>query len=116
MSQVEELFALQCKALKLPAPLREFRFAAPRRWRLDFAWPHLRIGVEIHGGIHAGGRHTRGTGFENDRRKINAALALGWRVYEFSSGMVENGEALALIGDEVRLMPGSGTPDNKAGQ
>ncbi len=56
-SALEELFAFQCKALKLPAPCREIVFCE-RKWRLDFAWPDIKLAVEIEGGIWTNGRHT----------------------------------------------------------
>jgi hypothetical protein len=61
-------------------------------WRLDFAWPQIWLGVEIHGGTWARGRHTRGAGFAEDRRKMNAATLMGWRVLEFTGEMIRNGE------------------------
>lgn len=33
---------------------REHLFAPERRWRLDFAWPHKRVGVELDGLVHSG--------------------------------------------------------------
>lgn len=97
LSRGEELFALQLRAYRLPDPEREFRFSPPRRWRFDFAWPDLRVAVEIEGGIFSGGRHTRGKGFESDCEKYNAAASDGWRVLRFTTGMVERGEAIAAV-------------------
>lgn len=93
----EAEFAMQVRALHLPTPVREYRFHATRRWRFDFAWPSLGIAVEIHGGIHSGGRHTRGTGFEKDREKMNAAQLDGWRVFEFTPQMIRDGSAMLII-------------------
>lgn len=98
----------------LPAPEREYRFAAHhvglgpgvrrrlaeaglRDWRLDLAWPDLHLAVEADGGIWVGGRHVRGKGFEDDHRKINAAILLGWRVLRFTAGMIDGGEALPAL-------------------
>lgn len=68
----------------------EHRFAPPRRWRFDFAWP-LETGgvaVELDGGAYTNGRHTRGAGFEADCEKLNEAAVRGWRVLRFTSGML----------------------------
>lgn len=73
--------------------LLEYRFHETRRWRLDLAIPDSKIGIEIHGGIWARGRHIRGAGFAADREKMNEAQALGWDVYEFIADDVENGIA-----------------------
>lgn len=67
----------------MPDPVAEYRFAPPRRWRLDYAWPAVKVAVEFDGGqwLPRGGRHNRDT----DREKLNRAAALGWRVLRFSN-------------------------------
>ena len=67
----------------------EYRFHPRRRWRFDFAWPSVKIAVEIDGGAYTRGRHTRGKGFEADCEKMNAAALLGWRVLRFTPQMLE---------------------------
>jgi len=87
------VFLAMLRANGLPAPTPEFRFAAPRRWRFDYAWPdyamHLgkRVGVcsgsvalEVEGGAFSRGRHTRGKGFLADMEKYNEAALRGWIV------------------------------------
>lgn len=81
----------EIKAEKLPAPVLEHRFHSVRRWRFDLAFLKEKIAIEIHGAVYAGGRHTRGKGFENDREKINEAIVNGWRVLEYSTGQVKQG-------------------------
>jgi hypothetical protein len=58
-----DTFAVILEAAGIPAPIREYRFAPPRRWRFDLAWPSLRLALEIEGGTWTGGRHVRGNGF-----------------------------------------------------
>jgi hypothetical protein len=70
-----------CRAARLPVPVQEYRFAAPRRWRFDYAWPDRLVALEVEGGIWTGGRHTRGAGFEKDIHKYNAAALVGWRLF-----------------------------------
>ena len=89
-------------AALLPPPIAEYRFAPPRRWRFDFAWPDLMTAVEFEGGVWSGGRHTRGKGFENDCEKYNEAAARGWRVYRFTGGMVDRGEMLTFLTEKMR--------------
>jgi len=72
-----------------PGPVREYRFHPTRKWRLDFAWPAVRVGVEIQGGTWTRGRHTRGIGYERDCEKLNEAQALGWRVFYLTTSMLE---------------------------
>jgi very-short-patch-repair endonuclease len=64
----------------LPAPIPEYKFHEERKWRFDYAWPDLRIALEVEGGVWSGGRHTSAAGFVKDMEKYNAAAALGWRV------------------------------------
>ena len=101
MSQLEEALAFQIKALGLPEPVREYRFAAPRRWRFDFSWPDIRLAVEVEGGQWVRGRHLRPKGFASDIAKYNAASAGGWRVLRFTGDMVKNGEAIFAIQDAL---------------
>ncbi|MGF6936830.1 very-short-patch-repair endonuclease [Paraburkholderia sp. UCT70] len=94
-SSIEELFALHVRADKLPAPAREYQFDPQRKWRFDFCWPERRVAIEVEGGIHSGGRHTRGTGFEQDARKYLAATLAGWCVVRVTGKMVRDGSAIA---------------------
>ena len=64
---------------------REYRFHPERKWRFDFANPHMKVAVEIEGGAFSGGRHTRGAGFVADCEKYNQATVLGWRVLRYPS-------------------------------
>jgi very-short-patch-repair endonuclease len=60
-------------------PVREHKFHPTRRWRFDFAWPSIKLAVEIDGR----GRHHTVAGFRADCEKINEAIKLGWRVLRF---------------------------------
>jgi hypothetical protein len=57
--------------------------------------------VEVEGGLHNFGRHTRGTGYENDLIKYNRATLEGWRVLRYSTGMVVSGEAISQINEAL---------------
>lgn len=77
-----------------------------RRWRLDFAWPELKVGVEIDGGGRkamlqrnprtgqlqpvAVGRHGTATDYE----KLNWLAENGWRVLRFNPDMLRNPSAV----------------------
>lgn len=73
-----------------PQPQAEYRFAPPRRWRFDFAFPQQRLAVELEGGIYTGGRHQRLSGFVADCDKYNAAAAASWRVLRFTARHFED--------------------------
>lgn len=83
----------------------EFRFYGSRLWRADYLLDLLLNGqsvlLEIEGGTFAKGRHTRGTGFEDDCRKYNKAQALGYYVIRFTTNMVQRGESKAFLAEHV---------------
>jgi hypothetical protein len=85
------------QALGLPPPAREHRFAPPRRWRFDFAWPAQRLALEVEGRTWARGRHVRGRGYEADCEKYSEAALRGWRVLRVTPAMLRDGRALDLL-------------------
>ena len=97
LSKYEEELALQLRLTKSEPPKREYKFHNERRWRFDFAWPHLLFAVEVEGITHQGGRHQRVEGFENDLEKYQSAMLMGWTVYRCSQTMVKSGSALKTI-------------------
>ena len=96
-SELEEALAFQVKAVRIPQPEREYRFAPPRRWRFDMAWPDQMVAVECEGGVWTRGRHTRGAGFIADCEKYNTAALQGWKVLRFTSEHIHRGDALVMI-------------------
>ena len=86
----------------LPAPVTEHRFHETRRWRFDFAWPALRIAVEIEGGLYVRGRHTRPSGFVHDAEKYNAAALAGWVVLRYTPSAIQSASALREIKEALR--------------
>ncbi len=96
-SEPEAALAWQMRIAGLPIPIRELRFAPPRRWRLDFAWETNRLAVEVDGGIWTRGRHTRALGYQADAEKANHACLLGWRVLHVTPQHIGTGEALRWI-------------------
>lgn len=98
----EDLFDFQCRAYKLPTYTRQPMFAKAqmgRQWRADFCFEAFKLLVEIDGLVpyHVGkGRHQTMDGQQEDMRKGNAAVQLGYSVLHFSQGMVKKGEAIAV--------------------
>ena len=93
LSRGEEEFAPHCEVQGL-SPAHEWKFHPKRRWRFDFAFPDVKLAIEIEGGIWQGGRHSRGLGFEEDCVKYAEAAILGWRVIRASTGQVISGQAI----------------------
>jgi very-short-patch-repair endonuclease len=73
----------------------EYRFAPPRKFRFDLAFPELRVALERDGGTWQKSRHTSGKGFRDDARKLNLAAAAGWLVVRATADMMQDGTALA---------------------
>ena len=92
-SKLEQQFAVAWRVYgNGMQPVTEYQFAATvgRRFRFDFAWPDVKVGVEIDGGQWQkhGGRHNT----DADRHKLNFAAAMGWRVLRFSGEMLKDPE------------------------
>lgn len=96
-SDLERALLWQIKVDGLPEPAQEYRFAPPRRWRFDLAWPDQLLAVEVQGAVWRQGRHSRGAGQLADMDKSNAAVLLGWRVLHFGAQHIDNGTALETI-------------------
>lgn len=96
-SQLETTLLYLIRANGLPEPEREYRFAPPRRWRADFAYPSQRLLIEVEGGMWTKSRHRTGTGYEQDCRKYNKCVIDGWRLLRFTRSMIEKGEAVEAI-------------------
>ena len=83
-----------------PGWREEFAFAPWRKWRFDFALPEKKIAVEINGNAwntKGGGRH----GNPIDLQKMNAAQAMGWRVFQFGTSMKEMARMVAEVSFHV---------------
>ena len=61
----------------MPEPVRQYEVGG---LRLDFAYPHLRLGIEADSRIWHGGR----TDVQRNSDKANVLVAHGWRVLRFT--------------------------------
>ena len=96
-SNPEFVFEQQLLAEKFPHFEREYRFDSERRFRFDFAFPSLKLAIELEGGIWGAGAHSRPLGIIRDMAKGNLAVLLGWSVLRYTSAQVKNGSALAEV-------------------
>lgn len=92
---------VEVQLANLPKFSKEFKFHPVRRWRFDYAWPELKVALEVHGGVFTNGRHTRGKGFTEDKVKMNNAQLLGWIVIEVTTAQVKNGDMLVWINNAI---------------
>ncbi len=87
-SQGEETFAFHCAVHKL-SPTREYLFHPDRKWRIDFAWPDLKLAVEVESSVH----RIRSR-FAGDLDKYNALVLAGWTLLRYTRKMIESGQAI----------------------
>jgi tRNA(Met) C34 N-acetyltransferase TmcA len=104
---------------ELPPAEREHRFAKPRRWAFDWAWPEAMVALEIEGGLYGRGRkcalcgrrlvagHTSIERLRTDMEKYNAASLLGWRVLRVTPEQAAAGVAVALVKRALEVSDGS---------
>jgi hypothetical protein len=80
-----------------PEPVGEYGFHWQRNWRFDFAFPQYKIAVEVEGGVYSRGRHVRPQGYTDDIQKYNTALAMGWRVFRFTTKQLTDDPFSAVL-------------------
>jgi very-short-patch-repair endonuclease len=83
-SDAETLFLQLVRAVGLPEPARQYWVVLRgRRYRLDYAWPALRLAVEIDGAaVHGPDELPR------DLRRQNQIILDGWMILRFTWGML----------------------------
>ncbi len=107
-SKGEADLILQMRLAGITDYVREYRFLPGRLYRLDFAWPRLKLAVEVEGGTWSDGRHVRGGGFAKDCEKYNALTLAGWHLLRYTTEMVKSGIATQQIAEMlVKLQTGS---------
>lgn len=97
MSFLEKILEADLKRARITGWEREFRPDAKRRFRLDFAWPHEMVAIEVDGGQWVDGRHNRGSAADKECERGNFLTTKGWRVLHFTGDMVKRGEVLPVL-------------------
>lgn len=91
-------FLAQLEEAGLPRPEAEFRFAAPRRWRFDWAFPSVKVAIEYQGGNYFGkGGHNSIRGLQNDYEKFTEAALRGWMLILVDSQTVRDKRAVEWV-------------------
>lgn len=77
----------------------EFHFSIERNYRLDYAIPKYKIGIEVNGGVWAKGNsgHSSGKGILRDYEKSNLAQSLGWKLIIVTPKEMKNFKILSII-------------------
>jgi very-short-patch-repair endonuclease len=97
MSDLGDALAFHVRVEQLAEPVRELKFHPTRKWKFDLAWPAQKVAAECDGGTWVKGRHSRGSGYEKDCEKLNAAVEMGWKVYRFTTNMIDDGRAIDTL-------------------
>jgi len=92
VSAIEEQMAQQIALCKLPEPVRQFRWYPARRWKLDFAWPKIKLAVEVQGNIHRIKQR-----FKDFFERHYALTFAGWKVLYVGGDDVRSGRAVAWL-------------------
>jgi hypothetical protein len=95
--QQQQLFIDHLARNGLPAPVVEYRFAPPRKFRADYAWPEYGILLEQEGGVYTGQAHGSVTGILRDMEKYNLAAVRGWRVIRVLPSAMLSNETITLL-------------------
>lgn len=69
----------------LPKCVEQYHF---HKWRFDFAWPKVKVAVEIDGYTNGGRGHVSGTQYSSDCRKLNQAQKERWVLLRFDAKML----------------------------
>ena len=73
---------------------------AGRPYTWDFAWPAVRLLIEIHGF----GRHNSIAGLAGDCAKMRAALAAGWMVIPITSKCLGTVESRQVVCEQIEAI------------
>jgi len=94
-----EKFAYGWQQEGIPGTMEaEFIFAPDRNWRMDFAWPSVKLAVEIDG---FGFGHQAQQCMAQDNEKANAAVELGWRVLRYNTRQLGSKAGVADAVEQV---------------
>lgn len=121
-SRYEVRIGLWLHGAQLPPHELEFPFGKlhGRRWRIDYAWPDYRVGVEVDGGGRlvrwqvnprsgkmqpvAVGRHGTATDYE----KLNYAAEHGWRILRFNPDLLTQPDYVLAVIARTLIAAGAG--------
>lgn len=65
-----------------------------RRFRVDFYCPRFKLIIEIQGGIHKNGRHTKAAGYMNDCYKCRLAQLNGFKWFPYTYEQLQDGDLI----------------------
>lgn len=97
----EDLLAIHLEELGIEFR-RQYEYAAPRKFRADFAIPSHRLLIEVQGGIFSKQAHGSISGVLRDNERVNNATLRGWRILRVTPDEVMDGRAKSLVEAALR--------------
>lgn len=92
---IEDAMAKQLREANINSFRRNCAFIEGRRFQADFWFPHLRLALEVDGGVWMNkSGHTSGVGYTSDRERDVEALLQGILTVRYTSDQVRNGYAI----------------------
>lgn len=107
-SPLEAMFMLQLRASPVAKPLlihlrRQFFPLAGRKFRIDYAFPHLWFGIEVDGAVHRI-REQR----ERDCERSALLLLEGWKMLHLTGRTIRDGRGIRWTEDMLARLTASG--------
>ena len=96
MSVIEETLALQIRVMKLARPVRQFKPFEERKFACDFAWPELKLVVEVDGEVHR-----IKSRFHADIEKHALLVLAGWTVLRVGGREVRSGVGIEWVREAI---------------
>lgn len=100
---IDPVFAARLRQEGVPLPEMEHKFHPDRKWRMDFAWPHSKVFLEVEGGVWTAG-HTRPSIFLKNVEKYNAAAVMGWRLLRCQPKELCRTETINMIREAIQTI------------
>jgi very-short-patch-repair endonuclease len=102
-SDAETLFLQLARRAGLPDPLRQFAVPTSEgAFRLDFAWPHRRIAVEIDGAATHASRDALSRDLRRQNRILLSMVPAGWALLRFTWDDLVDPRFAAQLVDKLR--------------
>jgi hypothetical protein len=73
----------------------------PTNYKLDFAWPHLKVGLEVDGNSHTAAARQM-----QDRKKEAKLAELGWSVFRISNVQAERLSTTLKLKEHLTILLG----------
>ena len=100
-SPLEEAILPRINALsdefRILRPTRSQCYLPPTKLEFDFAWPELKIAIEVQGGLHRRGGHTTAAGIKRDMYKMCIAQSKGWILYQIPPDWCKCGNHFKIL-------------------